>query len=280
MLQNGLDIDALETGNTDAIAQLNEAIGQVAVLEGIAASLGIPTESLQPLEEQYIALANQLIGLLQANNANIAGMDSYLSTANSNITVLLNGATTLQTSYADFDAAIGTLSDQLTGMVYQLSGLNTAVNTLVSEYEKLDTGVSDYTDGVAQIVAGYAQVVSGSSALVSGSGALCTGTQTLYSGTSELLSGIVEIYDGSGTLRDGAGKLDDGVAELLTGVVALYDGAGEMKDGTAEMREETSGMDEEIDEKIDTLISSVTGGETEIVSFVSEKTRMSQEYSL
>ena len=81
----------------------------------------------------------------------------------------------------------------------------------------------------------------------------------------------MEIYDGTGTLKDGTGTLDDGVAELLSGIVQLYDGAGELKDGTSTMREETAGMDTEITDKIDELIETVTGGDFEVTSFVSEK---------
>ena len=37
------------------------------------------------------------------------------------------------------------------------------------------------------------------------------------------------------------------------------------------MREETEGMDTEIRDKIDTLLEEITGGNTETVSFVSDK---------
>ena len=57
----------------------------------------------------------------------------------------------------------------------------------------------------------------------------------------------------------------------MTGIVDLYDGTGELKDGTTTMREETSGMDTEISDKIDELLESITGGDRDIVSFVSEK---------
>jgi putative membrane protein len=50
-----------------------------------------------------------------------------------------------------------------------------------------------------------------------------------------------------------------------------YDGTTELKDGTAEMRTETDGLDDEISDKIDEMIESITGGNGEVVSFVSEK---------
>ena len=67
------------------------------------------------------------------------------------------------------------------------------------------------------------------------------------------------------------GELYDGVAELIEGIKELYDGAAELYDGTGEMREETDGMDDEISDRIDEMIESVTGGSSEVVSFVSEK---------
>lgn len=58
---------------------------------------------------------------------------------------------------------------------------------------------------------------------------------------------------------------------MISGIAQLYDGAGELKDGTSEMREETDGMDSEITDKIDELLETVTGGDLEVVSFVSDK---------
>lgn len=115
------------------------------------------------------------------------------------------------------------------------------------------------------------QVTSGATALVSGSSELKNGMETLYQGTSELLAGIVEFYNATGSLSDGTGKLDDGVAELLAGIAQLYNGTSEMKNGTSKLRSETSGLDDGVSEKIDELMASVTGGDFELESFVSDK---------
>jgi len=80
----------------------------------------------------------------------------------------------------------------LGGLAYKLTELSTAINTLVTEYEKLDSGINAYTEGVSEILAGYSQVSDGATKLVTGSGTLKNGTETLYSGTSDLLSGIVK----------------------------------------------------------------------------------------
>lgn len=81
----------------------------------------------------------------------------------------------------------------------------------------------------------------------------------------------MKLYDSTGTLKDGTGKLDEGVAELITGISALYDGTGELKDGTEELRTKTSDADTEIEDKVDELLDTVSGGDSEVTSFVSEK---------
>ena len=53
--------------------------------------------------------------------------------------------------------------------------------------------------------------------------------------------------------------------------MVFYEGTGELKDGTSTMREETSGMDSEINDRIDDLLNSITGGNMELSSLVSEK---------
>lgn len=184
---------------------------------------------------------------------------------------MLQGAKALQESYAAFDGKIGELVHQLGGLAYRMSELSSAIHTLVSEYGKLDQGINGYTAAVAKIATSYSQITDGAARLVTGSSALKTGSESLYSGTGELVLGIAELYDGTGTLSDGAGALDEGAAELLSGIAQLYDGASELKDGTGTMREETKDMDTEIADQIDELIRSMTGGDFEPASFVSEK---------
>ena len=271
MAQNGVDIDALQSGNTQAIDSLNNLLGQVATYEKILSDMGISTDAIAPIENQCVALANQLITLLNENNAAIEGMNSYLNGVQQGAASLTAGAEELKTNYSNFDTAIQTLVNTLTDLIYQMTELKDAVNVLVEEYEKLDTGLNSYTDGVAQVVAGYAQLAEGAGNLAEGSNTLKNGSTSLYGGTKDLLNGIVKLYDSTGTLKDGTGKLDEGVAELITGISALYDGTGELKDGTEELRTKTSDADTEIEDKVDELLDTVSGGDSEVTSFVSEK---------
>lgn len=267
MAQNGLDIDGLRQKNQSAISGL----------EGLLADLSAQMEELKHAgvdtakAESQVSQLSDLIALLGANNAGIDGTESYLQAAGAGLSSLLQGAKALQESYAAFDGKIGELVHQLGGLAYRMSELSSAIHTLVSEYGKLDQGINGYTAAVAKIATSYSQITDGAARLVTGSSALKTGSESLYSGTGELVLGIAELYDGTGTLSDGAGALDEGAAELLSGIAQLYDGASELKDGTGTMREETKDMDTEIADQIDELIRSMTGGDFEPASFVSEK---------
>lgn len=271
MKENGLDIDELTAGNSSAIQSINSLLAKVEKIEATLDALNVPNELVAPMKEQCVSLANQLIMLLQGNNAAISGMEQYLDGASASIGELVSGAETLQSNYVDFDAAIGELVDTLTNMVYQMTQLKDAVNLLVEEYGKLDSGVNAYTEGVAQVTAGYEQIAEGAESLAAGSGALKYGSAALYAGTKELLSGLREFYDAAGTLQDGTGELDEGVEELLAGVIALYEGTTQLSEGTGELRSETEGMDEEITTQIEDLISTISGDAKENVSFVSDK---------
>lgn len=242
MSGNGLDIDTLKTGNAAAIEQLT---AQISSLQATLSQI----QGVSEYEEQATQLQAQIeslqtvIALLNGNNAMIGGTETYLDSMNSAAAQLTAGLDELKTSYEAFDSAIAGLVDTLSELPTKMGQLSSGINQLVSSYSELDSGITTYTDGVAALAAGYAQITDGVSSLASGS--------------KELL--------------DGAGALSDGAAELYDGVAELADGAGELADGTNELYTQTDGMDTEIQDKIDEILASFCGEETETVSFVSEK---------
>ena len=249
MLQNGLDIDELQSKNTQTIAELKSQIDAINIqLEALNSQIadlvnsGADQEQIAPLLEsaaQLSATVSQLENimlLLQGNHAAINGTDLYLTKVNQNIAVLKESMFSLKESYEILDSSINTLAGELESLMVNMSALKTGVDTLVTEYGKLDSGISEYTGGVAQIVAGYSQ--------------LTLGTESLLSGSSELKSKTAE--------------LSDKTAELANGL-------SDLKDGTSQMRDETSGIDDEISDKIDEMIKDITGDGEEIHSFVSDK---------
>lgn len=250
MAEKGLDVDNLRSGNDTAISKL-EALAELS------------TDMAEDIE--------QIIQLLNANNAFIDGTGSYLDSVNSNITTLADNAAVLLENYEVFNGKIVELADAMGSLADSMSSLTNAVNTLVSEYSKLDSGISSYTGAVAEIVAGYSEIVSGSSKLTASTKELASGASTLYTGTSDMLKGIEEVYTGAGSLRGGSNQLVAGVTELLEGITDLYDGTSKLESGTSTIQEETSEMDTAISEQVDSMLAGITGENYETESFVSKR---------
>lgn len=238
MAQKGLDIDALQAGNTQAIKDLS------AQISSLRSTLSSITDQKQEAElEAQIAALEKTVKLLSGNNAAIDGTESYLDNLAGGANSLYVNLGTLKAQYERFDAEIAELVKTLDEMPAQLTALSKGIDQLVTNYALLDTGINEYTGGVTQVALGYAKIVDGVSSLTKGS--------------EKLLSG-------SDALHDGAGKLAGGIA-------AYCDGVSSLNDGTKELYDETSGMDKKIQEEIEEILGNIGGEETETVSFVSEK---------
>lgn len=250
MNQNGLDLNQLKAGNSAAITSLSEQIANLQVsLEQLKSIPGYESNEenaakVSDLENQITSLSN-IVTLLTGNNAAIGGTETYFNTVSSGVASLVNGLSDLKTNYEVFDSAIVSLANTLSGLAVNMSTLKSGIDQLVNNYTMLDTGISEYTSGVATVAASYSQLVDGVS--------------TLASGSKELL-------EGSGTLKQGT-------AELYNGIVTLCNGTTELHDGTSEFYEKTLDMDTQVEDSIDEMIASISGEETEIVSFVSEKNK-------
>ena len=242
MSANGLDIDSLTAGNSQAIQSLTAQISQLN--QTLSQIQGVPGYEEQVAQIQFqIAQLTQIVTLLNGNNAAISGTEQYLNSFSDGISQLYSGLAQLESSYSEFDNAINQLADTLRTMLINISSLSDGINTLTAQYSSLDSGIHNYTSGVGKIVSGYSQITSG----------------------------VSELASGSKNLVNGSKSLDSGVSELYNGITELNDGANELSDGTSELKEKTSGMDVQIEEKIDEVISSIKGSDSETVSFVSEK---------
>lgn len=243
-----LDIDALVSNNTATInnltsqvTALQESIAKIKATEGYAQSTELQTQAAG-LESQVSSLS-QMIVLLNGNNAAIGGVDTYLTGLTDGLADIEDGLLDLQTNYATFDEAINTLATNLSGFAVGMTNLTDAINTLVTEYTKLDDGIVSYTDGVASVVAGYQQ----------------------------LLAGVSSLANGSKSLLDGSGQLQAGTYALYDGLETYCEGSLEMVDGTQEFNENAGNMQEELETKIDDIMSVIGGEEKEVKSFVSSK---------
>lgn len=237
MNDNGLDINMLQSNNASAVKNIKSQIVTLTETKDNLLASGIQADDSQIIQIQtQIESYNQIITLLEGNMASINGTESYLNSVSNGIGQVLGGATELQTKYVEFNNAIKSLSALLNDMIYNMSNLSTAINTLISEYNKLDVGINEYTNGVSTLLQGYSQIVGGSTNLVSG----------------------------TATLRSGAERLSLGVTELNNGTT-------ELSKGTTELNNKTENIDIEITDEIDKMVDDLDGTSDEIVSFTSEK---------
>lgn len=270
----GMTIASLQEENANTIASLDSQI------KGLESQITGQQDTDAAIQTQITTL-NNIKALLTADSSVISGTQAYFDGytdadgehpgLKQGSASLASGLSTLNTQYAQFDAGITELSNQLSGLAVNMTTLKTGIDQLVSQYGTLDAGINDYTDGVAQIVAGYSKLVDGASNLSTGSKALVSGASQLSSGSAELVNGSRTLSDGSKELLDGSSDLKKGTSELYDGVQSLYDGTVTLNDGTQEFYDKTNDMDTQVQDQIDEMIDSLSGSDTETVSFVSDK---------
>ena len=231
------------TNLTGKLGELQAGVSYAKFMDALAAGSNnaITDETISQLKESN----TQVAGLLQSigNNQGAAVVssnnnviDGILGGINQYLTTVNTNITALYQGAQSLNTEYAKLDAGIRSLAVAVQQLADGVNQLVTEYGKFDKGVNDYTEGVAKVIARYSQIVTG---------------------TSDLLSG--------------SGELRDGTAELVNSIAELYDGTSQLKDGTGEMRDETDGMDTQITDKIDEMVNGITGGNYELVSFVSEK---------
>ena len=227
------------TNLTGKLGELQAGVSYAKFMDALAAK-GLSDEAISQLELSNTQIASMLessnpvaAGTILKNNQIIEGLKSGI---NQYLTTVNTNITALYQGAQSINTEYAKFDAGIRSLAVSVQQLADGVNQLVSEYGKLDKGVNEYTEGVAKVIAGYSQIVTG---------------------TSDLLSG--------------SGELRDGTAELVNSIAELYDGTSQLKDGTGEMRDETDGMDTQITDKIDEMVNGITGGNYELVSFVSEK---------
>ncbi len=248
MEANGLNIDQLKAGNTEAINSISAQISELSATKEQIKSM--PGYEINPVNQKLVAQIdsqisslNNIVTLLKGNNAAIGGTEQYLNGVSQGTGELVSGLAQLNDNYATFDAAVGTLADTVSGMSDNVSALKSGIDQLTASYMQLDQGVNDYTEGVSAITKAYSKINSGTVNLLSGSKQLVNGSKILKSGTSDLYQGML----------------------------TLNDGTKELKDGTQEFYDQTDGMDTKIEDTMNEMLDSLSGGDSETTSFVSEK---------
>jgi putative membrane protein len=98
-----------------------------------------------------------------------------------------------------------------------------------------------------------------------------SGVAQLGQGASDLAGGTAEFNSSSSVIAASANELYNAGAELNMAVKQLRDGLASYKGGTKQLRDGTSDMDSEIKSRIDDILDGISGGDSKIVSFVSDK---------
>ena len=248
MQANGLDMEQLYAANTQTIqeltAQISSMQSQLSQIQSIPdyKNNAEYAAQAQQLESSLVQLQT-IVKLLSGNNVAIDGTQVYFNQMSAGADTLTQGLDTLNEQYAQFDTAINQLTAQLSDMMVQMNSLKAGIDQLVQNYTQLDHGVNEYTTGVANIVAGY----------------------------SNLTDGARSLSDGSRELVSGAADLKNGTQSLYDGTAALYDGTIQLSDGTAEFYNQTQDMDQQIRDEIDGMLESLSGNDSQTISFVSDK---------
>lgn len=127
----------------------------------------------------------------------------------------------------------------------------------------------------AQITAAVAAANSAAAGIVELKGQL-DNYKLFYEGLKEYTNAVSDAAKGADALKinmdtlcKNVGVLKTSVCELNDGVKKLFDGTAELKDGTGKFVKQTSNIDSEISNEIDSIISSASGADVEITSFVS-----------
>lgn len=249
---NGSGIDTAITGNKNSIAVLNRDIEKLSALLGElqsyetairAAGLGDTYDSCYAEINDILKDLSSVKSTLNGNVGTFQATQQNISALHKQAAAISNGATALSREYQTFNTKITELATTLTDMIQKMNSLSKAISALCAQYDELDSGIGDYTAGVAQIVAGFEESSENITLLTTGSkdlalylNALCNGTDTLTDGVQTLSGGTTELYNGTNAFRNA-----------------------------------TTGMDEKVENEIDRMISSLTGGEGKTKSFVSDK---------
>lgn len=149
-----------------------------------------------------------------------------------------------------------------------ISGID---NRLNSESGELMTGAVTLQEKYTLFDANIQNLVSSLSNLIVNMNQLNEGVNLLVENFDVLDSGINEYTNAVNAITAGYSNICDGALDLVKGTSELYGGTKSLVEGTGELSKKTNGMQDEIDDKINSMIESFTGSDSETISFVSDK---------
>ena len=175
------------------------------------------------------------------------------------------------------NSAVAQLTDEqkeqiLQGAVASLTDEQKAQirNTYIQQMMASDE-VTSQINAAVETVSSAAKQVSELKGQLDSYGAFYQGLLDYTGAVSDAAVGANTLKLNLDTLYSNTGTLKVSVGELNSAVRKLYDGTEELANGTSEFVDKTSDMDTQISDEIDSMTSSITGGDGDAVSFVSSK---------
>lgn len=237
-------VDAL----TEAMSDLNNGAGKLndgaKDFHSATGGLNMAMEALQSGVGSVYNGASEIkngLDTLASKNDDLTGAalsvyEGLCDTAEIQLNAILskNGLGTVTLTPRNYNEVLSGLLSQMgeTESAAQVSELKKKLDNYGAFY----SGLVDYTNGVSFAANGAGQVTSG--------------LNELYSNTEILSAAVEELHIAAGTLEESTGSL---------------------KDGTDEFADKTSDMGAEVSDGIEAIVSSLTGNDVRIKSFVSDK---------
>lgn len=284
-----LDVDVDDTDLMDKVDELVSAIGD---LDDGAWELHDGTEELYDATKTL----NSKVGDLHSGVGDLTAGAGDLYTGLTDITAQNQQADQLYLGYVKSQADsiyLAYVTTQADALYAQVAAQAVREQLIQSGYSEAQADAYLQTaDGqtlVAQTVSNMteeqkAQILNAAVATVSAAkqvselkgqldsyGVFYQGLVAYTDAVSSAAAGAKSLKLNMDTLYSNTGKLKLSVGELSDAVGELYDGTGELTDGTTEFVDKTSDMDTQISDEIDSMTASLSGGDGDAESFVSEK---------
>ena len=268
----------LYTGLTDITAQNQQAdqlyLGYV---KSQADSIYLAYVTTQA-DALYAQVAAQAVReqLIQSGYSE-AQADAYLQTADGQTLVAQTVSNMTEEQKAQIlNAAVAKLTDEQKEQILQGAVASLTEEQKVEIREAYIQQMMASDDVTSQINAAVATVsaakqVSELKGQLDSYGVFYQGLVAYTDAVSSAAAGAKSLKLNMDTLYSNTGKLKLSVGELSDAVGDLYDGTGELTDGTTEFVDKTSDMDTQISDEIDSMTASLSGGDGDAESFVSEK---------
>ncbi len=257
-------------------------------INGIRLALGIDVDSneftgqISELADAIKGLDNGSSELLAGLNKLSSGMQKYMDGMkifNDGLIQLSGGAAKLNSGAAALKKGLSQLSGQNQSLLHGAAAIQRAtfdsVNAKLKEMglELPVLTVENYNQVLTPIteLAAIKEQLEGTVQFTEGLKSYINGVAQLDQGASELAKGTSEFDASASMLATSSNELYQAGLELNSGIKQLKDGLASYSKGTKQLRNGTADMDSKINEKIDDLLSGISGTGDKVISFVSEK---------